>query len=551
MAKPPQRKRSISSSENNRSTSHEQIGAPQRPLSSKVERIGLDGNVEFVRLGLHDMKPVRVLVQALDNQWIPRALAPEAFKAGQITKQIDRRLRKAARAEYLRALINGEQVIINRAFLYNNPVVSQDYYRKGPQRDAIKKLLELEVIIPYLLGEASPVEPPASGPGALTNYATANPFPKWQLLCQEVRPSCIRLSWDDKENWDISRQRLAVPFNRFAMAAAAGNINQYVQDLGLDRSASEPLRKRLVELGQFCLDLMNKDADRLVTRNEIYEAFITAGRPVDRKYDQSKPFANEVKQLLDLSYNSNLPDALSGYLITPVASIPRTALQEWRPENIPTTINGDELLTLLRRAAFGLLNEGLNIKSMDHLTLQDVCEIRRMDEWIAYMQSLESLLRNPLLFANRDGGAMQVYRNYERLAARITNHVNQGGRSALLTSWLPTIELAFYVSGAVLSYIWTGHEGVYQLSGQIAGLVGGAATPVVGRLIIRDRAEKRAQQDLSTSVDFMRAAMPDAVNQWRELVKQVRRLSGFREISSDMNTSQIVDPNINYRNIEI
>jgi hypothetical protein len=453
-------------------------------------------------------------------------------------------LRKAARAEYLRSLINSQQVIMNRAFLFNNPVVSQDYSRKGLQREAFKHLLEKEVIVPYLIGENSPVQTPDSGPGAALNFAPAESFSKWQYLCEEVRLSCIRLSWNPKENFDLLRQRLSVPFNKFVAGANSGNMSQYLQDLGLDPSARDGLSRRLIELARFCLDLRDQDADRLVTRNELYQAFITAGNPTERKYDASKPFANEIKQLLDLSYNINLPDALGGYLITPVDSLPRTALQEWRPENIPTTVDGDQLLTLLKRAAFGLLNQMLNIKSMDRLTLQDICEVRRMDEWNDYIQNMESLLQSPLTFA--DGGAFQVYKSYERLTAQITNLVSQGGRSALLSSWLPTVELAFYVSGTALSYIWTGHDGVFQLSGQIAGLVGGAAAPVVGRLIIRDRAEKRAQQDLSTSVDFMRAMMPDAINQWGELVRQVRKLPGFQEVRRDLNTNQIVDPNMNY-----
>lgn len=546
MPKPPKKKPPVSLSEQKPPAAPSQIGTPQPVPDSPVGKIGHDGNVDFVRLGLHEMKPVRVMVQALDNQWMPRALAPEAFKTGQITRQIDRRLRKAARAEYLRALINGQQVIMNRAFLYNSLAVSQDYFRKGPQRDAFKRLLEQAVIVPYLLAENSPVQPPNSGTGAASSFNPADPFFKWQQLCEEAQPSCIRLSWHPKENSDLLRQRLAVPFNNFVSGANNGNMGQYLRDLGLDSSARDGLSKRLIEMARFCLDLKDQASERLVTRNELYQEFITAGNPVDRRYDHSKPFANEIKQLLDLSYNSNLPDAVSGYLITPVDSLPRTALQEWRPGNIPTTISGDELLTLLRHAAFGLLSEGLNIKSMDRLSLQDICEIRSMDEWAAYMRSMEALLHNPLTFADEGSGAREVYRNYGRLAARITNLVNQGGRTALLTSWLPTVELAFYISGSVLSYIWTSDGGVFQLSGQIAGLAAGAAAPVVGRLIIRDRAEKRAQQDLSTSVDFLRATMPDAANQWRELIKQVRTLPGFQEMRSDLNTTEIVDPNVNY-----
>jgi hypothetical protein len=84
MAKPPQRKPLVSSNENNLPVSMQQTDESQKPPVNKIEKIGRAGNIEFVRLGLHEMKPICVLVQALDNQWMSRALAPEAFKAGQV-----------------------------------------------------------------------------------------------------------------------------------------------------------------------------------------------------------------------------------------------------------------------------------------------------------------------------------------------------------------------------------------------------------------------------------------------------------------------------------
>jgi hypothetical protein len=514
------------------------------------QKAGQIGDVEFERLEPHDLKSLSVLVQALDNQWLPRSLLQPAFKAGQITKSIDRKLKKAVRSEYIRSLINGQQVILNRAYIYNNPAISQDYsQKKGPKREAFKALLEEEVLVPYLLAEQTPIDLPASGAGAASNYEVDKTFPIWQQLCQEVRPRCVRLSWDEKENWQSSRKHLAERFNRFAMGASAGDMDTYLRDLGLDPSARNSLGKRLVEVGQMCLDLKSKDPDRLVTRNDLYKAFVTAGNiPAERMYDSSKPFASEIKQLLDLAYNSNLPDALGGYLVTPVDSLPRTALQEWQQATKQPKITGEELLTLLQRTAFDLVGRGLNVKSMDALSLQDVREIRRMDEWAVYIQSLEALLKNPLQFA--DGGAARVYESYARLAKRITDLIEgQDRKDQVLTSWEPAVELLFNIAGAVLVCVWTAAGPIYQLAGQVAGLVGGATVPVVARLIIRDRTEIHAQQDLSTSVDFMKYKMVDAKNQWKEIEHQVRKLPGFQELAVSLGEEEIVDPTLNYQGI--
>jgi len=161
---------------------------------TQVPKVGHVGNVEFERFEPQDLQSLPVLVQALDNQWMPNSLLKSALEKGQITKSIDSKLRKAVRSEYIRSLVNGQQVILNRAYLYNNPIISQDFAQKSnPKREAFKELLEDEVIIPYLYAEKDPVD--------LPNYEKdEKAFLAWQELCQEVRPRCVRLSWDDKEN---------------------------------------------------------------------------------------------------------------------------------------------------------------------------------------------------------------------------------------------------------------------------------------------------------------------------------------------------------------
>jgi hypothetical protein len=511
----------------------------------KLKRIQV-GNVEFEPLEPFGLKAVPVLAQALDNQWLPRSLLQSAFQAGQITEKIDKKLKKAVRSEYIRSLINGQQVILNRAYLYNNPAIAQDYSKKSQGREAFKALLEEGTIVPWLLAEKTPVDPPASGADAISGFDVTKAFLNWQELCQEVRMSCVRLSWDEKENIQLTRQRLSSRFNTFATSAAVRDIDAFIRDLSLDASAKDGLRKRLVEMGHFGLDIAEKG--RLVTRNDLYKAFITAGdSPAERMYDSSKPFAAEIKQLLDLQYNVNLPDALGGYLITPIESLPRTSLQEWQETaRQPDQITADDILKLLQRTAFDLVGQGLNVKSMDALSLQDVREIRHTDEWTTYIQSLENLLQNPLLFA--ESGAARVYDSYAKLAKRITDIIaGQDRKGKVLTTWAPAIELIFYIAGAVLSCVWTADGATYQLYGQVSGLVGAAAAPVVARMVIRDMSERRAQQDLSTSIDFMRRKLINAKDQWEKIEGQVKKLPGYQEVAVSLGEEEIVDPILSYQ----
>ncbi len=123
----------------------------------------------------------------------------------------------------------------------------------------------------------------------------------------------------------------------------------------------------------------------------------------------------------------------------------------------------------------------------------------------------------------------------------------QGRKEKVLSVWTPTIELVFYVAGAMLVYIWTSQGPTYQLLGQVSGIVGAITTPVVARLIIRDRSERRAEQDLSTGVDFMRAKIVDAKKQWKEVERLVKKLPRYQELAREQ---EIVDPTLSYQDPE-
>ena len=116
------------------------------------------GNLEFEQLVPDELRAIPIGVQALDNQWLPRRLLARAMKYG--IERVEEQLNEMVRSEYMRALINGEQVIINRAFLYNNPVIIQDYRVAGKSREAFKTLLQDGVIIPSLYLENSPADEP-------------------------------------------------------------------------------------------------------------------------------------------------------------------------------------------------------------------------------------------------------------------------------------------------------------------------------------------------------------------------------------------------------
>src|SRR6266702_6143134 len=106
------------------------------------------GNVEFMAIEPANLRSVPVLVQALDNQWLPHQLWHRVMGTGSLTMEMEEQLRQLVRTEYIRGLISGRQVVINRAFIYNTPIIFQDYLPESQNREAFKTLLGTGIIVP-------------------------------------------------------------------------------------------------------------------------------------------------------------------------------------------------------------------------------------------------------------------------------------------------------------------------------------------------------------------------------------------------------------------
>lgn len=112
-------------------------------------------NVPFRQIDNTDLAPIAVVAQCLDNQWVPRDLLADMLNSGWSLgeREVTRRRLELSRHEYLRSILNAQQVIINRAFFFNNPTVYRDFLKEGSQRSAFLDLLSKAVLVPFLLQE--------------------------------------------------------------------------------------------------------------------------------------------------------------------------------------------------------------------------------------------------------------------------------------------------------------------------------------------------------------------------------------------------------------
>ena len=148
--------------------------------------------ITFEKLTPSKLAKAAIVPQVLDNQWVPEALLGSMIKKGLSLKDVQQERSKHIIKEWRRALVYGEQVIVNRAFMFNNEVVVDDY-DDIESRNYLKKLLDKKVIIPYLGVEDSPDQKP--------NFDFQdNLWDAWMDIVHDSHLSCVKLDWGDQSD---------------------------------------------------------------------------------------------------------------------------------------------------------------------------------------------------------------------------------------------------------------------------------------------------------------------------------------------------------------
>ncbi|NGO14808.1 hypothetical protein G5C60_46280 [Streptomyces sp. HC44] len=488
--------------------------------------VGIDDLMTPIRPDQLD--PGAVIAQSLDNQWVPAQLTKKMIERGKSLEQVGEQRRKEVRAEYFRSLINASQVVINRTYFYNNDAISCDLTEGGQARAAHQRLLASGALVPFLLNERTPTEEPAA-----YLHVNRDGFAGWQRTLDgmraEDRVQCVRMSWDDPENdranKEATRTRLFQPFAEKVQGLTAKDTEILAAQVGVDRQDADRFRRRLGDVVGFSNDLSVRRQP--VVRNVLYEEFVSApGTNVaEGRYDRNKPFAGEIKQLLDLIYNTNLADALGRYPLTPVGSLRRVVLQEAREARATQGFVQDpeQLLTFLQRQAFAAVQDHLTPSAVDALTLHDIWQLRQSTAWHEYIEAFGALTADPGAFHDSVG---QIFDRYVRLNSEILKLARERGRSRP-NQWQPVVEVVVTVGAAVFTAIsgngiWEVVGGVTPLT--VSGSVGGSV-----QLVLRNRLEGRQEQRFAREIATVRLA---SAQEWSQFHDLVRRLPGYRETAN-------------------
>lgn len=489
-----------------------------------------------------DLKPVTIVAQALDNQWVPNSLLSTILRNQQPLKSVVAERDRFVRREFLRSFLNAENVVANRAYLFNNDTITDFYQSGGKEVEAFKQLIESRVLIPFLFAEKSPHQHVDMRKAFDRDPRT---FEAWQELCRAAKPSCIRLSWEDflggdKDNSDRIAEELARPFHEYGLTANNGKADLYAQHLGIPANLHGAFRKRLDDASRWFFEApRTEDGLRVFRqRNDFYKEFVVSnGSPVHEGwYDARKPFSAELKRLIDLKYNTNLADAIGRFALTPADSLPRLALQENRIRRGAgdQQVDAEQLAQLLQRILTDLVLRRLDVPFLDQVSLGDILIVRESTQWLGYISKFGELLKTtgswgtsgiPFLQINEH--LQDVFENYARVNSELAKILRKRHHESVKEGFEVSYGIALSVMGQVIAWVSPGGGTLFTALAELVKphLPVEKPAQVVCKLFFKDPTQSEI---LELEADMLEIGLPHARDEFTKLVGELKKL-GFRE----------------------
>lgn len=345
-----------------------------------------------------ELRNILLLPQVLDNQWVPISTMEQIAQHGGTRKDREGELMKLVRREYITSLFSATRLMVNRGYFINTRPLARDC--SDPiARKALQTLLNEGAIIPCFYDEETPDQKPGFD-------HTAEDLAAWVDTFKGANPLVLRMSWQDQTTNAARNKRLARRFHEKCKSFEDLDAAPLHDGLNLPMNQQDEFWRRRREFVDFVRS--KAPANGYISRNQLYSEFISAnGSNVSEcHYDFNKPYARELKQLVDVAYNTGLPDLLFGQLITPNDTINRSVLQEdaKRPGNQVEDMAGlAQLLGAIRLdEMLNLLNQEVQFIRFEELNLADVTAGRSMGEWRQYNESLRAAAAEDYLTTGAD-----------------------------------------------------------------------------------------------------------------------------------------------------
>jgi hypothetical protein len=314
----------------------------------------------------------------------------------------------------------------------------------------------------------------------------------------------------------------------------------YAQHLGIATTQYVAFAERLNQVAQwFSSAPLGVDGKRqLRQRNDFYKQFVVVdGKNVQEGwYDGKKPFAAELKRLIDLKYNTNLADAIGRFALTPIDSLPRLALQEDRIplQSARGQVDAESLTVLLRRILTDLVQRKLDMPFLDSVDLADVIRIRETENWKNYVQRFGGLLEStsswgksgiPMVEINDH--LQSVFEHYSQVTSSLAAMVSHRHTQTVRAGFEVTYGISLSVMGQVIALISPTGGIIFTALAELVKRHLPVEKPaqVVCKLFFKDPSKSDV---LELEADMMETRLPHAREEFEKLVNELKRM-GFSE----------------------
>lgn len=495
-------------------------------------------STSFKKIKAGDLNQGAIVPQALDNQWAPtKVLKSLSMRKKPLSDWKDRK--KVVLSEWRRSLVYAPQVVVNRAALFNNSVVVDDY--AGDNKKYFQELLSRRVIVDYLLTEEAPDQRPSFD-------ISDEKWDRWLEVIKETDLACVRLDWGRQ---DDDFKNISAVFHGYIQSLNMPDRTDHLTNaFKISKKYREDFRKKLIEVASYAFNVASQGKN--IVRNDLYKKFVCedGSRIDDGYYDKDKPFAIQLKEIFDLRYTVNLPDALGRYAFTPKGSPDRTALGDVNQSNLQNLLSEDRVpkfIDSIKRMEFATLNDALYLKGLDILSLGDVIEVRATDEWEKYTASLNSLLASPLQFEDK---VDDVAADFAKLNKKITDLKIQKikkSTSGIVSQWQPSMMVVVAIGGALAELTLDSTDPSRILVKSLSGPISVGLAPVAVNLKIA----AGAYVDLGISINFMRSKVNQGKEVWGEFLGALQNDPRFKLIEEQKsNIEQDADQSKNEVNPE-
>lgn len=405
-------------------------GAAARPLAGQAVTSGKPADdaapaaeIRFRQFVPADLGYNCVVPYALDDQWVPRHQLRIMQNDGASLTDLGELRDTVIRREYVRSLITAERIVINRSFLFRNPVLAAGYTANTEGMTAFAELLHSGAIVLFLTTERSPLQSEWAEESEPAMAAARALEP----ILRSVRAWCVRFSWEDDNSTRLDDMKGG--FANRIKGAVSLDHKRFLEDVQAVTDDVRGFRSQLALLPR----LATPTQPVPITRSNLYAEYIVRD-PRDigpGRYDFTKPYVVPLKWLFDLIYNSNLATELQLALATPADSAHRSVVHnpnffqdDFQGEGFdPARVRAAIMETVLDALFWHDFTTGA-LSAFDGVTLPQVVTIRRSETWLKYSNAVNVLLEEPWLLPHPERGLPHVYRCYDELIGFI------GGRAA-------------------------------------------------------------------------------------------------------------------------